>query len=157
MSLSVDLCKFAASVYLMAARYPDSGKELVPADPTGHAPSTAATSSAQGMIPAVVASALIAKMSVDPGTTVPITGTASDSASRKTARNDSCGCAHVVDQDHLIIGETRVLDVGVLAVMRGLLRPLQHPIHLGEVEIAEQRRDHTALVAKSERPVHPAE
>src|SRR5262245_28305094 len=45
------------------------------------------------VIPAAVASALIARISVEPGTTVPITGTASDSASRKTATNDSCGCA----------------------------------------------------------------
>jgi hypothetical protein len=31
-----------------------------------------------------------------------------------------------------------VLDVGVLAEARGLFRPLQHPIHLGEVEVTEQ-------------------
>jgi hypothetical protein len=45
------------------------------------------------VVPAVVASAQIARMSVEPGTTVQITGTASDSAFRKTARNDKCGCA----------------------------------------------------------------
>src|ERR1700745_3608238 len=50
-----------------------------------------------------------------------------------------------VDQDHQIVGKTRVLDVGVLAGARSLLRPLQHPIHLIEVEIAEQWRDHSAL------------
>src|SRR5271157_1423169 len=42
-----------------------------------------------------------------------------------------------IDQDHQIIGKSCVLDVGVLAVARGLLRPLQHPVHLGEVEVAE--------------------
>src|SRR5215469_100316 len=57
------------------------------------APATAAMSSPQGLIFAAVASALIAMISEEPGTTVPITGTASDSANRKTARNDSCGCA----------------------------------------------------------------
>jgi site-specific DNA recombinase len=50
-----------------------------------------------------------------------------------------------VDQDHQIIGKPCVLDVGVLAVARGLFRPLQHPIHLGEVEVTEERRDHPAL------------
>src|SRR5262244_1358819 len=44
-----------------------------------------------------------------------------------------------------IVGKTRVLDVGVLAGARSLLRPLQHPIQLIEVEIAEQWRDHSAL------------
>jgi hypothetical protein len=31
-------------------------------------------------------------MAVEPGTTVPTTGTASDNASRKTAINAKCGC-----------------------------------------------------------------
>ena len=38
--------------------------------------------------------------------------------------------------------EPRIFDAGVLAVACGLLRPLQHPVNLGEVEVAEQRRDH---------------
>src|ERR1700694_3608804 len=50
-----------------------------------------------------------------------------------------------IDQDHQIIGKPCVLDVGVLAAARHLLRPLEHPVHLGEVEIAEQRGDYTAL------------
>src|SRR5246127_3348261 len=50
-----------------------------------------------------------------------------------------------VNQDHQIVNKTRVLDEGVLAGARSLLRPLQHPIHLIEVEIAEQWRDHSAL------------
>src|SRR5208282_2736384 len=50
-----------------------------------------------------------------------------------------------VDQDHQVVGEPRIFDVGVLAVTRGLLRPLQHPVHLGEVDVAEQRRNHPAL------------
>ena len=50
-----------------------------------------------------------------------------------------------IDQDHQVIGETRVLDAGEPAAARGLLRPLEHPIHLGEVEVAEQRGDHPAL------------
>src|SRR5208283_293430 len=50
-----------------------------------------------------------------------------------------------VDQDHQVVGEPRIFDVGVLAVTRGLLRPLQHPVHLGEVDVAEQWRDHPAL------------
>jgi len=50
-----------------------------------------------------------------------------------------------VDQDHQIIGKTCVLDAGVLAVTRGLSRSLQHFVHLVEVEIAEQWRNHPAL------------
>src|SRR4249919_1496895 len=50
-----------------------------------------------------------------------------------------------VDQDHQIICKPRILDVGVLAEARGLFRPLQHAINLGEVEIAEQWRDDPAL------------
>jgi hypothetical protein len=33
-----------------------------------------------------------------------------------------------VNQDHQVIGETRILDVGVLAAARGLFRPLQHNV-----------------------------
>src|SRR5215813_8174742 len=50
-----------------------------------------------------------------------------------------------VYQDHQIIGESSILDVGVLAVARGLLRPLQHPIYLCKIDITEQRRDDPAL------------
>ena len=50
-----------------------------------------------------------------------------------------------VDQDHQIICKPCILDVGVLAEARGLFRPLQHAVNLGEVEIAEQRRDDPAL------------
>jgi phospholipase C len=39
-------------------------------------------------VPTVIVSPYVA-----PGTTVPMTGTASDSASRKTARDDNCGWA----------------------------------------------------------------
>jgi hypothetical protein len=45
-----------------------------------------------------------------------------------------------VDQDHQVVSESRIFDGGVLAVARGLLRPLQHPVNLGEVDVAEQRR-----------------
>src|SRR5262249_29489110 len=50
-----------------------------------------------------------------------------------------------VDQDHQIIGETRVLDVGVFAVACGLLGSLEHTVHLIEVDITEQWGDHSAL------------
>src|SRR6516225_2436385 len=50
-----------------------------------------------------------------------------------------------VYQDHQIIGESSILDVGVLAVARGLLRQLQHPIYLCKIDITEQRRDDPAL------------
>src|SRR5262245_55466531 len=50
-----------------------------------------------------------------------------------------------VYQNHQHIVETRILDVGVLAVACGLLCPLEHTVHLVEVEIAEQWRDHPAL------------
>src|ERR1700751_4586919 len=50
-----------------------------------------------------------------------------------------------VDQDHQIICKPCILDVGVLAEARGLFRPLQHAVNLGEVEIAEQWRDDPAL------------
>src|SRR5215469_3225403 len=50
-----------------------------------------------------------------------------------------------IDQDHQIVSKTRVLDVGEPAAACHLLRPLEHPVHLGEVEVAEQRRDDPAL------------
>src|SRR5277367_1337800 len=50
-----------------------------------------------------------------------------------------------VDQDHQVVRESRIFDVGVLAVTRSLLRPLQHPVDLGEVDVTEQRRNHPAL------------
>src|SRR6187399_1033574 len=50
-----------------------------------------------------------------------------------------------VDQDHQIVSEPRVFDMSVLAIARDLPRPLQHPVHLVEVEIAEQGRDDPAL------------
>src|ERR1700691_1537200 len=50
-----------------------------------------------------------------------------------------------VDQDHQVVSESRIFDGGVLAIARGLPRPLQHPVNLGEVDVAEQRRNHPAL------------
>jgi hypothetical protein len=42
-----------------------------------------------------------------------------------------------IDQDHQIIGESRLFDVGVLAIAGGLFRSLQHFIYLGKIEIAK--------------------
>ena len=50
-----------------------------------------------------------------------------------------------VDQDDQIVCESRIFDVGVLAIACDLPRSLQHPIHLIEVEVAEQGRDYAAL------------
>src|SRR6202007_2509607 len=50
-----------------------------------------------------------------------------------------------VDQDHQIVCEPRIFDVGVLAIAGDLPRSLQHSIHLIEVEVTEQGRDYTAL------------
>ena len=50
-----------------------------------------------------------------------------------------------VDQDHQIVGEPRIFDVGVLAIAGDLPRSLQHSIHLIEVEVTEQGRDYSAL------------
>ena len=47
-----------------------------------------------------------------------------------------------VDQDHQIVGEPRIFDVGVLAIAGDLPRSLQHSIHLIEVEVTEQGRDY---------------
>ena len=50
-----------------------------------------------------------------------------------------------VDQDHHIVSEFRIFDIGVLAIAGNFLRSLQHPIHLIEVEVAEQWGNYTAL------------
>src|SRR5215510_6357379 len=50
-----------------------------------------------------------------------------------------------VDQDHEIICKPRVLDARVCSISGGLLRPLEHTVHLIEVDIAEQWGDHPAL------------
>src|SRR6201984_737308 len=58
-----------------------------------------------------------------------------------------------VDQDHQIICESRIFDIGVLAVAGALPRSLQHSIHLIEVEVTEQGRNYSplwnALLARS--------
>jgi hypothetical protein len=46
-----------------------------------------------------------------------------------------------VHQDDDVIGKARVLHIRVLAESGDFLGPLQHPIYLSEVEIAEQRGD----------------
>src|SRR5712691_5599979 len=51
----------------------------------------------------------------------------------------------VVDEDHQVVGVARVLDVRVLAFARDRLRPLQHRIHLNEIDVAEEGGDHAAL------------
>ncbi len=38
-----------------------------------------------------------------------------------------------IDQDHQIVSKSRIFDIGVLALVSGLLRSLQHPVHLIEV------------------------
>src|SRR3954454_7458731 len=48
-----------------------------------------------------------------------------------------------VDQDHQIVCEPRIFDVGVPAISRDLPRSLQHPVYFIEVEVAEQGRDDT--------------
>src|SRR6516165_2501684 len=50
-----------------------------------------------------------------------------------------------VHQDHQIVRKSCVLDGGVPLVASGLDRLFQHLVHLIEVEITEQRRDHTPL------------
>ena len=52
-----------------------------------------------------------------------------------------------VDQDHEIISESRVLDTRERSISGGLLRPLEHTVHLIEVDITEQWGD-DALNAK---------
>src|SRR5262249_52576127 len=56
------------------------------------APAVAAPRSSQGLISAVVASALMPMIVFEPGTTGPTPGIASGSASRKTALTAKCGC-----------------------------------------------------------------
>jgi hypothetical protein len=56
------------------------------------APAMAAVSSSHRLISAWTASALTATMRVEPGTTVPTIGIASENASRKTAQAAYCGC-----------------------------------------------------------------
>src|SRR6516225_1536293 len=46
-----------------------------------------------------------------------------------------------IHEYHQVVGPARVLHVRVPPSPGGLLRPLQHPIHLREVDVAEQRRD----------------
>src|SRR5215831_241265 len=50
-----------------------------------------------------------------------------------------------VDQDHQIVGEPSVLDLHPRAFASDFFGPLQHLIHLIEVEITEQGRNHPAL------------
>src|SRR6516225_6508409 len=50
-----------------------------------------------------------------------------------------------IDQDHEVICKTRILEPSVLAVACCLLRPLEHTVHLIEVDITEQWGDHSAL------------
>src|SRR5664280_2219350 len=57
------------------------------------APEIAAIRRIHGFTLALVAKALMAMTSVEPGTTVPTTGIASDKASRKIAKCAYCGCA----------------------------------------------------------------
>src|ERR1035438_8665213 len=44
-----------------------------------------------------------------------------------------------VYQDHHVVRETCVLDVGGLAPSRGVHRLLQHPVYLIQIEVTEQR------------------
>src|SRR5215475_15168067 len=46
-----------------------------------------------------------------------------------------------VDQDHQVVSEPRIFDIGVLAVACDFPRSLQHFVHLIEVEITEQGRE----------------
>src|SRR5208337_255546 len=50
-----------------------------------------------------------------------------------------------VHQDHQIVRKSCILDGGVSLVAGGLARLFQHLVYLIEVEITEQRRDHTSL------------
>src|SRR5712671_1521074 len=50
-----------------------------------------------------------------------------------------------VDQDHQIVCEPRIFDIGVLAIAGDLPRSFQHSVHLIEVEVTEQGRDYSAL------------
>src|ERR1700730_16410710 len=44
-----------------------------------------------------------------------------------------------VDQDHHVVRETCVLDVGGLGPSRGVHRLFQHPVYLIQIEVTEQR------------------
>src|SRR6266576_1538292 len=48
-----------------------------------------------------------------------------------------------VDQDHQIVCEPRIFDIGVLAIAGDLPRSFQHSVHLIEVEVTEQGREHS--------------
>ena len=50
-----------------------------------------------------------------------------------------------IHQNHQIVGETRVLQVSVGSSTGDLLSPLQHPINLVQVQIAEQGGKHSTL------------
>src|ERR1019366_419504 len=45
----------------------------------------------------------------------------------------------VIDQYHQVISKTRILNVSIVAAACDLLRSLEHPIYLVQVEVTEQR------------------
>ena len=47
--------------------------------------------------------------------------------------------AVAVDPNHHVVGKASVLDVEIPPLPGDFPRPLQHPVHLVEVEVAEQR------------------
>src|SRR2546430_26180 len=50
-----------------------------------------------------------------------------------------------IDQYHHVIRKTCVLNMGIWLPSGGLNRLLQHPIYLIEIEVTEQRRNHSTL------------
>ena len=50
-----------------------------------------------------------------------------------------------IHQDHEIIRKPGIFEVGVGTTTGDLFGPLQHPIHRGEIQITEERREHPAL------------
>src|SRR2546425_3327445 len=50
-----------------------------------------------------------------------------------------------IHKDRQIVGNPCVLDAQVAVVPGHLLGPLQHLVHLGQIDIRQQRRDHPAL------------
>ena len=50
-----------------------------------------------------------------------------------------------IDQDHKIIGEPGVLDIGIPPSLGDTLRPLQHLVHLAEIDVAQQRGNDSPL------------
>src|SRR5438552_11125020 len=50
-----------------------------------------------------------------------------------------------VDQYHHVIRKSCVLNTGIWLLSGGLNRLLQHPIYLIEIEVTEQRRNHSTL------------